>query len=322
MRRFFFFIFMVIWGMSVFAGPYEDSRRAGIEAFKKGEYEYALKCFESVLEIAPPDNDLREWIARCRAALSKPNQNSSNIIYDPILGINFVRVKAGTFMMGATKDDLHSRANQMPAHRVTLTKDYCIGETEVTQALWKKFMKTNPSYFKGNDLPVANVSFEEITEFIDKINCELPKDCKPYRLPTEAEWEYAARGGHKMTNTIYAGSDNIMEVTSNESYTTYKLNPPKRWKPNELGIYDMSGNVAEVTADWYGKYSKESVQNPCVDKAHSAGEGHVYRGGDNAQNAYMCTVYYRNVFFEKRDYYLGFRLCRDWAPSDFKLDRE
>lgn len=235
-------------------------------------------------------------------------------VYDPNLDITLIYVKHGSFMMGANVDDQYAYRNAMPAHKVTITKDYCIGETEVTQKLWKKIMGTNPSYFKGDDLPVANVTYEEVLLFIKKINEKYVLDkSRPYRLPTEAEWEYAARGGHKMTNTIFAGSNNINEVVSDESLVTYSTNPPKKYKPNELGIYDMSGNVAELTADWYSSYKGEHQIDPKVlNKDDAAGEGHVYRGGINAANKQNCTVYYRMDFFSKREYYIGFRLCRDY----------
>ena len=235
-------------------------------------------------------------------------------VYDPNLDINMIRVKHGTFMMGANPDDPGACRNAMPAHKVTLTKDYLIGETEVTQKLWKQVMGTNPSYFKGDDLPVANVTYQEVLDFIDKFNENYVQDkSRPYRLPTEAEWEYAARGGHKMTNTVYAGSNDITEVASNESLVTFSTDPPKRYKPNELGIYDMSGNVAELTADWYTSYKDGLLIDPkIVNRDPAVGDGHVYRGGNNAANAYQCTVYYRMDFFTNRDYYVGFRLCRDY----------
>ena len=226
-------------------------------------------------------------------ALSE-NENVKSV-YDPKLGINMIRVKHGTFMMGANPDDPGACRNAMPAHKVTLTKDYLIGETEVTQKLWKQVMGTNPSYFKGDDLPVANVTYQEVLDFIDKFNENYVQDkSRPYRLPTEAEWEYAARGGHKMTNTVYAGSNDITEVASNESLVTFSTDPPKRYKPNELGIYDMSGNVAELTADWYTSYKDGHQIDPkVVNRDPAVGDGHVYRGGNNAANAYQCTVHSR-----------------------------
>lgn len=261
--------------------------------------------------VAPVKNQQTELNAHIQEGLSEDGVIS---VYDPNLDITLIYVKHGSFMMGANSGDQFAYRNAMPAHKVTITKDYCIGETEVTQKLWKKIMGTNPSYFKGDDLPVANVTYDEVLLFIKRINEKYVLDkSRPYRLPTEAEWEYAARGGHKMTNTIFAGSNNINEVASDESLATYSTNPPKKYKPNELGIYDMSGNVAELTADWYSSYKGEHQIDPKVlNKDEAGGEGHVYRGGINAANKQNCTVYYRMDFFSKREYYIGFRLCRDY----------
>lgn len=249
----------------------------------------------------------------------KDNQENNSrvqpsIIHDNDLGISMILVKKGSFMMGSNEKDKYSYPNNRPAHKVTLTKDYYIGETEVTQKLWKKVMGKNPSHFKGDNLPVANVTYEEVLQFLKLLNAKYNKDkTKPYRLPTEAEWEYAARGGHKMTNTIFAGSNDVTEVASTENLATYKTDPPKSHEPNELGIYDMSGNVAELTSDWYTAYSSKSQIDPQFnDKSLSIGDGHVYRGGCTARNASDCTVYNRKDFFSNREYYVGFRLCKDF----------
>lgn len=237
-----------------------------------------------------------------------------NVFRDNDLDISMILVKNGTFIMGSNEKDKYSYPNNRPAHKVTLTKDFYIGETEVTQKLWKKVMGKNPSHFKGDNRPVANVTYDEVLQFLKLLNAKYNKDkAKPYRLPTEAEWEYAARGGHKMTNTLFAGSNDVTEVASTENLVTYKTDPPKSHKPNELGIYDMSGNVAELTSDWYTAYSSKSQIDPQFnDKSVSIGDGHVYRGGSTARNAFECTVYYRMDFSRSREYYIGFRLCKDY----------
>ena len=185
-------------------------------------------------------------------------------------GVTFtmVAVEGGTFMMGATEEqgsDAYDR--EKPAHQVTLSS-YCICETEVTQALWLAVMGNNPSYFKGNmQCPVERVSWNDCQTFIAKLN-ELTG--KTFRLPTEAEWEYAARGGKHSQGYKYAGSNDIdavawywYNIPSQSSGTSgYGTQPVATKAPNELGLYDMSGNVSEWVQDCYGSYSSESQTNP------------------------------------------------------------
>ena len=166
-------------------------------------------------------------------------------------GVKFrmIAVEGGSFMMGATPeqgDD--ARENEKPAHKVTVD-DFFIGETEVTQKLWFAVMGNNPSYFQDDEgyRPVENVSWNDAQEFVKKLN-EITG--QQFRLPFEAEWEYAARGGNKSTNKKYAGSDNLDEVAwyykSGVQVTTH---PVATKKSNELGIYDLSGNVYEFCCD-------------------------------------------------------------------------
>ena len=203
--------------------------------------------------------------------------------------IEMVFVQGGTFNMGCT-DEQGSDCNrdEKPTHQVTLS-DYYIGKYEVTQGLWKIVMGNNPSNFKycGDDCPVENVSWDDCQIFINKLN-QLTG--KRFRLPTEAEWEYAARGGNKANyQTKYAGSNALGEVAwyyqnCDVKYPGgYEENGRKRGthtvgtkKPNALGIYDMSGNVWEWCNDWYGDYSSGGVMNP---KGASTGSYRVIRGG-------------------------------------------
>ncbi|MBO4603318.1 MAG: SUMF1/EgtB/PvdO family nonheme iron enzyme [Salinivirgaceae bacterium] len=179
--------------------------------------------------------------------------NSCNTISDHEFEVNGVKfkmiaVEGGSFMMGATPgqgDD--ARENEKPAHKVTVD-DFLIGEIEVTQQLWFAVMGSNPSHFKNKDgnYPVENVSWYDVQEFIKKLN-EITG--QQFRLPFEAEWEYAARGGKKSTDKKYAGSDNVDEVAwyrNNANGTTHAVATKKA---NELGIYDMSGNVFEMVQD-------------------------------------------------------------------------
>lgn len=198
-------------------------------------------------------------------------------------GVTFkmISVRGGTFQMGATSEQTNSDSDEKPVHSVTLS-DYSIGETEVTQELWKAVMGSNPSYFSGNNLPVEEVSWGNCQEFIKKLNNLTGAN---FRLPTEAEWEYAARGGNQSRNTQYAGSNNIDEVAWYYDNSGRKTHAVKTKQPNELGLYDMSGNVWEWCQDWYGNYSSSSQTNPT---GPSSGSYCVGRGGSWRDGARDC----------------------------------
>ena len=192
-----------------------------------------------------------------------------------VKGVEFkmIKVEGGTFRMGATSEQGSGEGDEKPVHYVTLS-DYHIGETEVTQELWQAVMGSNPSYFKGdNQRPVENVSWDDCQEFIKKLNRLTGKK---FRLPTEAEWEYAARGGKYSRGYKYSGSNNSDEVAWYDSNSGSKTHPVKTKKDNELGLYDMSGNVWEWCNDWWGCYQSNSQTNPT---GPSEGESRVLRGG-------------------------------------------
>ncbi len=219
---------------------------------------------------------------------------------------DMVRVRGGTFRMGSEKKDKDAYDNEMPAHDVTLS-DFYIGRTEVTQALWRAVMGNDPSYFKDCDqCPVENVSYDDIQEFLQKLNALDPG--KNYRLPTEAEWEYAARGGPpSKQNFGYAGSDKIDEVAWYNGNSDGRTHPVGQKKANALGLFDISGNVWEWCSDWYEGYSTESQSNP---KGPDSGRGRVYRGGSWGGNASDCRVVGRyNDTPRRRGFDVGFRLA-------------
>ena len=188
-------------------------------------------------------------------------------------GVSFtmIHVEGGTFTMGATSEMTDPRDDENPTHQVTLSS-YYIGETEVTQALWKAVMGSNPSYFKGDDLPVEKVSWNDCQTFISKLNALTGKN---FRLPTEAEWEFAARGGNQSRHTQYSGSSRIDEVAWYLYNSGKKTHPVKTKQPNELGIYDMTGNVREWCQDWKGSYSSYAQTDPT---GASRGSDRVIRG--------------------------------------------
>ena len=193
-----------------------------------------------------------------------------------------VRVEAGTFTMGATPEMKDPWDDEKPVHQVTLTNDYYIGKYEVTQALWQAVMGNNPSGFKGDNLPVENVSWDDCQEFINKLNRITGKT---FRLPTEAEWEYATRGGKKSRGYQYSGSNNISDVAWYDSNSGNKTHAVGSKQANELGIYDMSGNVWEWCHDWDGSYSSSSQVNPT---GANSGSRRVDRGGSWINDAGCC----------------------------------
>jgi formylglycine-generating enzyme required for sulfatase activity len=185
---------------------------------------------------------------------------------------NMVRVEGGTFTMGATSEQGSNAYDvEKPTHQVTLSS-FSIGKYEVTQEEWEAVMGSNPSTFKGAKKPVEQVSWNDCQAFILKLN-ELTG--RNFRLPTEAEWEFAARGGTKSIGYKYAGSDNLGNVAwySDKNGRTTDVGQKS---PNELGLYDMSGNVCEWCSDWFGGYSSSSQTNP---KGPSSGSSRVNRGG-------------------------------------------
>ena len=199
-------------------------------------------------------------------------------------GVSFemVRVEGGTFHMGATseqKDEAWDR--EKPVHSVTLSS-YYIGKTEVTQALWQAVMGSNPSYFKGSALPVESVSWDDCQEFIQKLNRLTGRN---FRLPTEAEWEFACRGGNNSRGYKYSGSNYIDNVAWYRDNSGGKTHPVGTKAPNELGIYDMSGNVWERCSDWYADYTSYSQTDPT---GPQSGSYRVRRGGCWYYGAGLC----------------------------------
>ena len=219
-------------------------------------------------------------------------------------GVSFdmMMVKAGTFTMGATSEMKDPFSDEKPTHQVTLTNDYYIGKTEVTQALWKAVMGNNPSYFKGDNLPVENVSWDDCQKFISKLNSLTGQN---FRLPTEAEWEFAARGGNNSNHYQYSGSNELGDVAWHDDNSGDKTHVVATKQPNELGLYDMSGNADEWCSDWYGSYSSSAQTNPT---GPESGKSRVYRGGYRNSSASDCRVSCRNYSYPSGSG-PGLRLC-------------
>ncbi len=234
---------------------------------------------------------------------------------------NMIQVQGGTFTMGATSEQgSDAYDSEKPAHQVTLS-DYYIGETEVTQALWEAVMgttiqqqrnKANSSwglYGVGSNYPMYYISWNECRDFVQKLS-QLTG--ATFRMPTEAEWEYAARGGNKSRGYKYSGSNNINDVAwydgnnGSSGSANYGTKPVATKKANELGLYDMSGNVYEWCSDRYGSYSSLAQTNPT---GASSGSYRVQRGGNWYYYARHCRVSFRNYDTPGiRDYIIGLRL--------------
>lgn len=210
-------------------------------------------------------------------------------------GVSFkmVKVEGGTFAMGATPEQgTEAQPNEKPVHEVTLG-DYYIGQTEVTQKLWKAVMDYNPSYTQWPECPVDKVSWNECKDFVAALK-ELTG--LEFRLPTEQEWEYAARGGKYSKGYKYAGSDNLEEVAWLVTNADAKSHPVASKKPNELGIYDMSGNVYEWCEDKYLMYDGSEPQySEKMLKSDKKREFHIERGGCWNYGPTMCRVAYRHA---------------------------
>lgn len=209
-----------------------------------------------------------------------------NIVFT-VNGVSFemVYVEAGTFTMGCTfEQDDDCNNNETPIHSVTISNDYYIGKYEVTQELYEAVMGTNPCKRKSSDSPVKNVSWYDAVEFCVEISHLTGRR---FTLPTEAEWEYAARGGKKTTNAKYSGSSNINNVAWYDGNSGNQTHPVGRLCSNELGIYDMSGNVWEWCYDWYGSYNSASQTDPM---GPFLGSLRVMRGGGMDNFAYDCLV--------------------------------
>jgi formylglycine-generating enzyme required for sulfatase activity len=237
-----------------------------------------------------------------------------------VKGVSFKMkyIERGTFTMGATNEQSGDySSDEMPTHKVALS-DFSIGETEVTQALWTAVMGSNPSYFSPNNSytytrtrPVENVSWNDCQTFITRLN-ELTG--MTFRLPTEAEWEFASRGGNLSMGYKYAGSNSIGEVAwwQNNSYSNeigfgYSTHIVATKLPNELGLYDMSGNVSEWCEDWYDSYSGSSQANPM---GPSTGTYRICRGGSWVSPYIQCRVSKRGYSEPtSKSYGLGLRLA-------------
>lgn len=235
------------------------------------------------------------------------------------LGLNMkmIYVEGGTFMMGASDDDKEANSDAKPQHQVTLDS-YYIAEFEVTQSQWKKIMGTTinrqlkkkgadyydrENYGEGDNIPIYSINWFEANDFCQKLS---KLTGRTYILPTDAQWEFAARGGNKSKGYKYSGSDNLNTVAWYESNSNNRIHPVGQKLPNELGIYDMSGNVEEWCYDWKSSnYSPEPQVNPkFIDNSGFK----VYRGGSWDGESSYAKVYSRTSRVPEYRAYYGFRV--------------
>ncbi|MFM2154009.1 MAG: hypothetical protein RL199_2444, partial [Pseudomonadota bacterium] len=216
------------------------------------------------------------------------------------VAVEFSYIPAGTFKMGAPDSDTESGYSEKPQHGVTLTKPFLLARTEVTQQLWAAVMGSNPSYFNGDDKrPVEQVSWTQVQEFLAQLNSRENVTGK-YRLPTEAEWEYAARAG--TTSPRYGALDNVGWYSDNSNGETHSV---KGKQANAWNLYDMLGNVWEWTGDWYDGYGGTAVTDP---QGPATGSDRVFRGGCWNDSASLSRAAYRS--FGSGNNSLGFRPAR------------
>jgi len=238
--------------------------------------------------------------------MSENKQTSENDLQiqkvaDSNLKLDMVFIEGGTFQMGSNDGE----SMEIPVHSVTLS-DFLIGKYEVTQKQWHYIAGNNPSgCINCDNCPVEKVSWDDIQEFIQKLN---QKTGKTYRLPTEAEWEYAARGGNKSKGYTYSGSNSLDNVAWYSENSGSKTHPVGQKQPNELGLFDMSGNVFEWCSDWYGSYQSSEKSNP---QGPSSGSFRLFRGGSSHYYAYFCRTSDRGLQYINPDFRsssTGFRL--------------
>ncbi|MDE5610296.1 MAG: SUMF1/EgtB/PvdO family nonheme iron enzyme [Bacteroidales bacterium] len=273
----------------------ETEKKYTLKAHKEGYADYIKEEIQlSIDEMLILDIEMR----------NEYQEKSDYTITTYGLDMEMVYVEGGTFEMGATEEQGSDTFDDEKPVRTVKLGSYHIGKYEVTQAQWKAVMGTEPSYFKGDNLPVENVSWKEAQEFCKKLSDATGRK---YVLPTEAQWEYAARGGNKSQHFKYAGSNNINDVAWYKINSNSKTHSVGGKKANELGIYDMSGNVWEWCSDWYASYDESNVDNP---QGAVNGVEHVDRGGCWCDLASNCRVSSRdqdNPDLRAAD--LGFRVA-------------
>lgn len=285
------------------------------------ELEFEMPDFDKFLKVSLKDICEKRQNVDNEKDTVEDNQSKQDGItglsfYIGGMSFNMMKVEGGTFMMGAQSDDEYednydpdADEDAKPVHEVTLS-DYYIGETPVTQELWESVMNDNPSVWVRSDNPVESINWDDCQAFIKKLNNKLCDQLPPdhiFRLPTEAQWEFAARGGNLSIDYKYCGSDDIDDVAWYDDNSNDKPHSVRQKDANELNLYDMSGNVWEWCQDWYGDYQEDDQTDP---EGPSCGSARVCRGGGWNSDIEDCIVTYRgNDFPDAHFNNVGFRLA-------------
>lgn len=298
------YIFIIAKILDVETGRYDKSYDVLCEVnpieIKKSCAELGRKLFGTQIDSTSKNNNASGNSADVNVS------ESSNVIEIKVGNISFemIKVKAGNFVMGCTAEQNDAcDSDESPYHKVTISKDFYIGKYEVTQELWNAVMGNNPSRFIGFDNPVEMINWNECATFCSELSRITGKQ---FRIPTEAEWEYAARGGHNATPSKYSGSSFYDNVAWYSGNCESKPHPVGGKTPNELGIYDMSGNVWEWCYDWYGGYSGNTQTDPV---GPNSGTYRILRGGSWYENGTSCRITNRRNFNPTNKYYdIGLRI--------------
>lgn len=300
------FRIMCIFGAMMLTFPVlhaQDFLQKAKNYLDAGDCENAQKAYDAYKVEHPNGNaEVKRQIDDCRTTAQTSRINSKDLTFS-VNGVTFkmVFVEGGTFQMGCTSEQGNCRDDEKPVHWVTL-RDFYVGEFEVTQELWQAVMGTSiyqeknkgntkwPLHGVGPHYPMYYVTDYESEEFCSRLNhllqAELPLGYK-VALPSEAQWEYAARGGNKSKSFTYAGSNYISDVAYYENNSNKSLHEVGFKAPNELGLYDMSGNVWEMCVDWKGDYESTSSQDP---RGPFSGDYRTMRGGSSFNPAIACRV--------------------------------
>lgn len=282
---------------------YDQYITVGLRALERNEPDNAIAAFKEALALYADDTAARQGLERAMALLTMPKQGET---FKNDLGMNFVFIAPGSYYRGSPESE-EGRLDDETLHKVTLNKGFWMQTVPVTQALWKSVMGRNPSHFsKCDECPVEQVSWNDIQGFIEKINSSKGGT---YRLPTEAEWEYAARAGSKAA-FFFGDDENLLgEYAWYAANSENRTHPVGRKRPSPWGLYDIYGNVSEWCHDWRGPYPEGHVKDP---KGPPSGSMRIIRGGSWFDEPRFCRSAFRNCGAPEKSYkQVGFRLVRD-----------
>ena len=276
-------------------------------ALQAGAYAEAVESVTRYLTTVGREGaQYREALALLDRAEAEEQRRQN--LFHTSLGMEFVLIEAGTFQMGSPATEAGRQDREGPVHQVTISQPFYLGKVEVTQGQWQAVMGDNPSYYSacGATCPVEQVSWKDIQGFIAELNRR--EGIETYRLPTEAEWEYAARSGTQTAYHFGNGANRLEQYGWYRNNSGSSTHPVGQKRPNAWGLYDMHGNVLEWVADWYGDYPRGAVTDP---HGPSTRFSRVYRGGSWANTARYCRAAGRRRDWPgDRSPALGFRLAR------------